>query len=657
MTPFRRSLATLNELQRRGSSWSGYERNCFFLNTGTGRFANISATSGFDFLDDARAVALVDWNADGAQDIWVTNRTGPRVRVLQNEPHPQHRWIQCRLEGTTCNRDAIGARLEVRANGQKPLISTLRAGAGYLSQSTKRMHVGLGSHEGTVDVIVRWPGGESSTYNGLQTNKVYHLKQGINRAIELGSSDLVLADNGSSQLDATKSGNGDVATANRTFLPLSVPLPQLKYLSHEGEQHAVNVPPKPTVLTLWSLQCLPCLSELSSWAESRDVLSAKLEIVALNVDGLNASDSEASLAARQWLETKRFPYRSGDASTDLMRRLELAQLHLFDTQQALPLPLSLLFDQHGALVAWYRGPVAPSQILADCDLLSASAADKLRHSVPFPGQWRAVVSRTNVAAVARMFRQAGNPSDELEIYACALRGTPDDSDLHLAIADVLVQNNRRDEAQEHLQRVTELRLDSSAAWTRLGKLSLVSAPDKAIEYFQRGLSIDPRDADAHLQMGRLLLASGQTQQAKTHLEHASELRPTDLPSVLNLAIACEKLGEYARARELLERAIEIDPRSVYPRNNLAWLLATSPNEQVRDARQALEIAESIAETTNYAEAYILDTLAAALASNRQFDRAVEMLEKSQRLNPQADTESVSRRLDKYRAGKMDWEAD
>ena len=50
----------LNRMIEEGKSWSGYERNCCFLNTGNGRFANISATSGFDFLDDARGLALTD---------------------------------------------------------------------------------------------------------------------------------------------------------------------------------------------------------------------------------------------------------------------------------------------------------------------------------------------------------------------------------------------------------------------------------------------------------------------------------------------------------------------------------------------------------------------------------------------------------------------
>ena len=78
---FNRSRSRLFQMIEEGQSWSGHERNCCFLNTGGERFANISAVSGFDFLDDARGVALVDWDHDGDLDFWVKNRTPPQVRV------------------------------------------------------------------------------------------------------------------------------------------------------------------------------------------------------------------------------------------------------------------------------------------------------------------------------------------------------------------------------------------------------------------------------------------------------------------------------------------------------------------------------------------------------------------------------------------------
>ena len=74
----------------RGRSFSGFERHCAFLNVGSNPdgklapFANVSAATGFDFIDDGRALARVDWDRDGDLDFWTTNRQAPRLRLLKN---------------------------------------------------------------------------------------------------------------------------------------------------------------------------------------------------------------------------------------------------------------------------------------------------------------------------------------------------------------------------------------------------------------------------------------------------------------------------------------------------------------------------------------------------------------------------------------------
>ena len=56
-----------------GGSWSGRERHCCFLNTGTSGFADVSAITGLDFPDDGRAVAVTDWDHDGDLDVYIAN--------------------------------------------------------------------------------------------------------------------------------------------------------------------------------------------------------------------------------------------------------------------------------------------------------------------------------------------------------------------------------------------------------------------------------------------------------------------------------------------------------------------------------------------------------------------------------------------------------
>jgi len=122
----------------------------------------VSYASGFDFPDDARAVASVDWDHDGDLDLWITNRTAPRLRYLANNGTPGHRSIQFRLEGRTGNRDAIGARLVLEL-GDRTLVKGVCAGSGYLSQSSRTVHFGLGDADTVGSLSVRWPGGANAS--------------------------------------------------------------------------------------------------------------------------------------------------------------------------------------------------------------------------------------------------------------------------------------------------------------------------------------------------------------------------------------------------------------------------------------------------------------------------------------------------------------
>ena len=167
--PYAKAAAQLNKLIRGGRSLSGHERNCFFLHLKGTSFANTSSVSGFDFDDDGRAVAKCDWDLDGDLDFWIANRTAPQVRFLQNEVGTQNHFVAFRLQGTESNRDAIGARVELKLHGSKQsLIQGVRAGEGFLAQSSKIVHFGLGGETKIADLTVRWPNGDIERFKPPQ---------------------------------------------------------------------------------------------------------------------------------------------------------------------------------------------------------------------------------------------------------------------------------------------------------------------------------------------------------------------------------------------------------------------------------------------------------------------------------------------------------
>ena len=101
------------------------------------------------------------------------------------------------------------------------------------------------------------------------------------------------------------------------------------------------------------------------------------------------------------------------------------------------------------------------------------------------------------------------------------------------------------------------------------------------------------------------------------------------------------IASYSEVLELedqireIEEAEEVDEPAKPDegvRNNLAWVLATTPKEKLRDGKRAVKLATKAAELTDYDQAYILSTLAAAHAETGDFDKAVEWMEKALEVN-------------------------
>jgi tetratricopeptide (TPR) repeat protein len=82
-------------------------------------------------------------------------------------------------------------------------------------------------------------------------------------------------------------------------------------------------------------------------------------------------------------------------------------------------------------------------------------------------------------------------------------------------------------------------------------------------------------------------------------------------------------GSYRAARVDLEKAIALDKNNLFAHNNYAWLLATCPDDSVRDGHRAVQHARGASERLRHGSATVLDTLAAAEAEIGDFRSAVK----------------------------------
>jgi hypothetical protein len=127
-----------------------------FHHDGT-RLVDVSAKAGPVFQQSfpARGLAIGDYNNDGRIDVLIGNNGGAPVLLKNNAGEGNH-WIGVLLQGTTCNRDAIGATLTWSANG------TIRRrfksnGGSYLSSHDMREVLGIGTASKVDWIEIKWP--------------------------------------------------------------------------------------------------------------------------------------------------------------------------------------------------------------------------------------------------------------------------------------------------------------------------------------------------------------------------------------------------------------------------------------------------------------------------------------------------------------------
>jgi tetratricopeptide (TPR) repeat protein len=173
---------------------------------------------------------------------------------------------------------------------------------------------------------------------------------------------------------------------------------------------------------------------------------------------------------------------------------------------------------------------------------------------------------------------------------------------HLLRAEILAATKRVDEAINQLERLVPLAPDESRLLEPLAKFYLVAGrPRKAIEIFSRLIESEPDDFSVLRFRGDAYL----------------------------------NIGQHAEAVADFNRALELEDADDGLLNNFAWVLATSPNDEVRDGKRAVELATKAAELSSYQMPHILSTLAAAYAESGDFENAVKWSQKSVELAAKA----------------------
>ena len=559
--PYLRAWDAVGELLDNGKSWSGHERNVAFLNVGGGDFVDVSYLTGLDYDSDSRAVAVTDWDGDGDLDLWYRNRTGPRLRYLQNGCKTENGFVSLRLRGVDANADAIGARVEVRLRGGKRHSRTLRAGEGYLAQSTKMMHFGLGRGREIEAVTVQWPAGAKEEYSGILANRRYVLTQGKGVALEIPNRKVT-----------------DLRTSRLPELPGSsririvphapLPLPVVPYVTTDGIK-TLSVNGKGMLVTLWTSICPACLRDLTLLARvESELLQKRVELLCINADNIDDPVEARMDAAIKRASSMGYTGPMSLATNDTLELLDVMQRVLVSTHNPLPVPTSFLLRSDGRLAAVYHGELHAEELLADVEALPGFSGDFRNVAVPFDGRWYVNPFPADVFAVPQKLLELNRGDDVMRYLDRHRLGADWDSgkavDLYCQAGRQLAANGNTRSAYRAFESALHWKKEHVPALTALSFLARSEGDSKeAVRYLRRVLTVERQNLAALESLAWILAtatdpevrAPGEALQLATVVREATgDAAPDPLDT---LAAALAAAGRHKEAVQNAEKALAL----------------------------------------------------------------------------------------------------
>ncbi|WNH10598.1 FG-GAP-like repeat-containing protein [Thalassobellus suaedae] len=163
---------------------SGAFKNTYYenlLNNNDPRFIDSSEKVKLGETTISVSEAVFDYDNDGDLDVFVTNNnTG--AYFYENKitdfvkPSQELHWLKVKLEGTTSNRDAIGTKLSIKT--EKGSLHRYYSGKGFLSQSLKPVHFGLGADTEILELKITWSSGLVELHSNIPADKTIKAIEG-----------------------------------------------------------------------------------------------------------------------------------------------------------------------------------------------------------------------------------------------------------------------------------------------------------------------------------------------------------------------------------------------------------------------------------------------------------------------------------------------
>ena len=214
----------------------------------------------------------------------------------------------------------------------------------------------------------------------------------------------------------------------------------------------------------------------------------------------------------------------------------------------------------------------------------------------------------------------------------ALAVTSDNDVAHNNLGYLCADRGELDEAISHFESAAKIRsgktnphYDAGSAFVQMNladSLARKDRSDEAMAHYEEAIRLQPYYADAYYNRGNVLFAKGRIDEAIADWEWTLQLQPNDADAHTSLGNAFLRQGSFKDAIAQYEMAVALAPEDTHSRNNLAWTLATSSDDSIRDGAKAVGFAEQAVVLSGVREPQFLRTLGAAYAESGRFTEAI-----------------------------------
>jgi len=303
-------------------------------------------------------------------------------------------------------------------------------------------------------------------------------------------------------------------------------------------------------------------------------------------------------------------------------------------------------------------------------------------------------SLRDLAARANASYRKGDYDNAIKLYSELIRQQPGLADAYIARGAAYHADRTRDKALADFNRAIELNPKSARAYCDRAELEqqLLQRPDRALADYDEAIRLEPAFQRAYFNRGAYYITRQDYTRAITDFTHAIKLVPNDSAAYAYRAYACRRNGDRARAVADATTAINLKPTGFYlwrptalqmrarayrivgkpelalrdlreavrlmpndhvSNDNLAWFLATSPQDRLRNGAEALSTAKRACELSHRKSVGCYDSLAVAYAEAGDFDQAVQYEEQALNDSSLAPKERQERekRLALFQQGK------